>query len=92
MAIDARVGLLNRWWMVAFCIEFRGYLQDRPRAIFDAIPAAFAPVFNYVDYPLGNQDLFGVQWNSPIFHFIIVLPADFCRVQFSWGDSRRSDE
>ncbi len=77
MAVDARVRLLDRGWMVAFRIEFGGYLQDRPRAIFDTVPAAFASVLDYVDYPLGNQDLFGVQWNSPISHFTTVLPGGF---------------
>jgi hypothetical protein len=57
--------------MVSPGVKALGGFEYISGAIFDTVPATFAPVFHDIYVPFGNHDFIGIQGNSPEFHFLI---------------------
>jgi hypothetical protein len=56
--------------VVSLGVEALGWSKNVSWAIFDAIPAALAPVLDDMNLAFGNYYFTSVQRNTPIFHFL----------------------
>jgi hypothetical protein len=54
--------------MISLAIEFLGHRQHLLGTILDAKPTSLAAIGNDMYLALGDFDLIGVQWSSPVLH------------------------
>jgi hypothetical protein len=73
IAIDAFPLFGDQRRMIAFFIEFRGFLEDLVGAEFYAKPATLTTVFNDMQFPDRYGMGSGIQRQSPEFHPVLLI-------------------
>jgi len=74
VAIYTVIRLPHGGWVVALLIESRGKLENLPWTELDTVAASFASILQDVDNAAGDLNLFGIQWNSPEIHALLLGP------------------
>jgi hypothetical protein len=59
--------------VISLGVKAFGSLENASWAIFDAIAAPLASLFDYIDHPPRYDDLLGIQGNAPELHTLIPL-------------------
>lgn len=80
VAIYALIGLLDHRGVISPVIEPAGSFQNSSRAIIDAVAAPFAPFLYDVDHSPGDDDLLGIEGNSPEFHLLTFADVEYVPV------------
>jgi hypothetical protein len=70
VTVDAQIGLLHHRGVISPVIEPAGSLQNASRAIVDAVAAPLAPILYDINRSPGDDDVFGIEGNSPEFHLL----------------------
>jgi hypothetical protein len=72
ITIDALPLLGDQRGVIAFFVEFQGFLENLIRAKFDAKTTAFAAVFYNMKFPDRNGMGTGIKRQSPEFHPLLL--------------------